>query len=131
MAVDEERGEHCEHVRLLLSQRWGVNGVGGGAINGNGLVANEESVGYCDDDNDSGGGEYRQWPKQVSVFDIFSGLSRRSHGSCFDTGQYNFSNFGIRASSWALREGSEVVEVIPCIGTHVTLTYDLSEAGNS
>jgi hypothetical protein len=39
---------------LLLCQRWGVNGVGGAVINGNGPVANEESVGYRDDDNDSG-----------------------------------------------------------------------------
>ena len=77
MAVDEERGEH---FRLLLCRRWGVNGVGGpggGVINGNGngLVANEENVGYCDDDNGSGGGGgegkvlrityHRQRPKQV------------------------------------------------------------------
>jgi hypothetical protein len=71
-AVDEERGEH---VRLLLCWRWGVNGVSGGVINGNGLVVNEESVGYGDDDNDSGGGSgegkvlrityHLQWPKQV------------------------------------------------------------------
>jgi hypothetical protein len=52
-AVDEERGEH---VRLLPCRRWGVNGVGGGMINGNGLVANEESIGFGDDDNDAGGG---------------------------------------------------------------------------
>ena len=32
-----------------------MNDVGGGVINRNGLIANEESVGYCDDDNDSGG----------------------------------------------------------------------------
>ena len=67
-AFDDERGEH---VRLLLCRRWGVNGVGGGVVNGNGLVANEESVGYGDDDNDGGEGKvlrityHRQRPKQV------------------------------------------------------------------
>ena len=68
-AVDEERGEY---VRLLLCRQWGVVGVGGGAINGNGLVANEESVGYGEDDNDDGGKgkvlritHHRQRPKQV------------------------------------------------------------------
>ena len=63
-----------EQVRLLLCRRWGVNGVGGVTINGNGLVANEESVGYGEDDNDGGGGSegkvlrityHRQRPKQV------------------------------------------------------------------